>query len=90
MALSFDAQVATDDPLLACCHFPAFVQQTVLPVPVKQEHADFELGDDGRWCRFAFGWWIWIEDRLASFAAGRGRGEVEEQRPSGFGGHRLG
>lgn len=69
---ALDAQVATNNPFLPGRHLSAFVQQTVLPMPVKQEHADFELCDDRRGRCFALGWRIGVEDRLTAFAASRG------------------
>lgn len=42
------AEIAADDPFLACRHFSALVQEAVFAVAMEQDHADFELGDDRR------------------------------------------
>lgn len=68
-SLAPDAEVATDDPFLACCDFSAFVQQAVLSVSVEEKHADFELCSDWWRSGCALGGRIGIEDCLAAFAS---------------------
>lgn len=45
-ALSFDAQIAPDDPFLARSNFSAFMQQAILTVSMEQCHANLQLNHD--------------------------------------------
>lgn len=57
-------------------------------MPVKEKHADFELGDDGWKGRIALRGRVGVKNCLPAFTAGRWGGEVEEESPGCFGGDR--
>ena len=68
LPLPLHAQVGSDNPFLASCHLTAFVQHTIIPMLVQEEHPRLQFHNNLLFNgRTLVGQVVGIEDCLAAF-----------------------